>query len=46
MHRRVDGEVIKNIRERVFPKEWFEDVFWPEKEFAKLFRKLRREYLK
>ncbi len=44
MHRRVDGKVIKNIRERVFPKEWFENVFWPEKEFPKLFRKLRMEY--
>ncbi len=31
MHRRLpDGTVIKNIRESVFPYDWFHPTYWPE----------------
>jgi len=44
MHRKLDGKIVENIRERVFPKEWFENVFSPEKELSELFRKLRSRF--
>ncbi len=44
MHRKVDGEIVKNIRERVFPKEWFENVFSPEEELKELFAELRSKH--
>ncbi len=44
MHRRIDGEVVKNIRERVFPKDWFENVFSPEEEMRELFAQLRARH--
>ncbi|MHA1617458.1 MAG: GNAT family N-acetyltransferase [Candidatus Njordarchaeales archaeon] len=45
MHRRLPtGEIVKNIRERVFPKEWFHPVFWPEVIYRKKLKKLRSQY--
>jgi len=44
MHRKLDGKIVENIRERVFPKEWFENIFSPEKELSELFRKLRSRF--
>lgn len=44
MHRKVNDEVIENIRERVFPKEWFENIFSPEETFKELFSELRSRY--
>jgi len=45
MHRRLPtGEVVKNIREKVFPKEWFRPAFWPEIIYRKKLRELQREY--
>lgn len=39
MHRRLpDGTVIKNIRERVFPYEWFHPTYWPERLIRELIR--------
>jgi len=40
MHRRIDGKIEKNIRERVFPKEWFHPTYWPEK----LMKELRKQF--
>ncbi|NPA87024.1 MAG: GNAT family N-acetyltransferase [Candidatus Diapherotrites archaeon] len=40
MHRRVGNTIIKNIREKVFPPEWFHPTYWPEK----LMRELARRY--
>ncbi len=39
MHRRVGERVIRNIREKVFPREWFHPTFWPEKLFREALRK-------
>ncbi len=40
MHRRLpDGTVIKNIREQVFPYEWFHPTYWPERLMKELIRK-------
>ncbi len=44
MHRRINGEMVKNIREQVFPKEWFENVFSPEEEMKSLFEELRSKH--
>ncbi len=44
MHRKLNGEIVENIREKVFPKEWFENVFSPEKELSELFRSLRSRF--
>ncbi len=39
MHRRLpDGTVQKNIREQVFPVEWFHPTYWPEKLMKELSR--------
>ncbi len=45
MHRRVDGNVIKNIREKVFPKEWFHPTFWPEKLMRELMKHINEQSL-
>ena len=45
MHRRLpDGEIVKNIRERVFPREWFHPNFWPELVFRSKYKELRAKY--
>ena len=44
MHRRVDGKIIRNIREKVFPKEWFHPVYSPELMMKKLFKELRQKF--
>ncbi len=44
MHRRLNGEIVENIRERVFPKEWFENVFSPEEVFKEYFSELKGKY--
>ena len=47
MHRRLpNGEVEKNIRERVFPEEWFHPAFWPERIMKELYEELRKRYRK
>ncbi len=43
MHRKINGEIRKNIREQVFPREWFENIFSPEEEMKSLFKELRSE---
>ena len=44
MHRRLpDGKIERNIRLKVFPKERFEKVFWPEKELKELYSKLKKQ---
>jgi len=45
MHRKLPtGEVERNIREKVFPKDWFYPVFWPEVIFKKKLKELRAKY--
>ncbi len=44
MHRRINSTIIKNIREKVFPKEWFENVFSPEENMKELFEELRSKH--
>ncbi|MBP1913059.1 ABC-type ATPase with predicted acetyltransferase domain [Thermococcus stetteri] len=45
MHRRLpNGEVEKNIREKVFPEDWFHPAFWPERIMKKLYEELRKKY--
>ncbi len=44
MHRRINSTIIKNIREKVFPKEWFENVFSPEEDMKELFEDLRSKH--
>jgi ABC-type ATPase with predicted acetyltransferase domain len=45
MHRRLpNGEVEKNIRERVFPEDWFHPAFWPERIMKELYEELRKKY--
>ncbi|WP_457752145.1 ATP-binding cassette domain-containing protein [Thermococcus sp.] len=47
MHRRLpNGEIEKNIRERVFPEEWFHPAFWPEKIMKELYEELKKKYRK
>ncbi len=40
MHRRIGNRVEKNIRERVFPEDWFHPTYWPER----LMRELIKRY--
>jgi len=45
MHRRLpDGKIVKNIREKVFPKEWFHPSFWPEVIYKKKLKELKSKY--
>ncbi|WP_048151302.1 GNAT family N-acetyltransferase [Palaeococcus ferrophilus] len=45
MHRRLpNGEIEKNIREKVFPEEWFHPAFWPEKIMHELYEELKKKY--
>lgn len=45
MHRRLPtGEIVKDIREKVFPREWFHPVFWPELIYRKKLRELQKKY--
>ncbi|NJE06103.1 GNAT family N-acetyltransferase [Thermococcus sp. M36] len=45
MHRRLpNGEVEKNIREKVFPEEWFHPSFWPERIMKELYEELKKKY--
>ncbi|AFN04025.1 ABC transporter ATP-binding protein [Pyrococcus furiosus DSM 3638] len=47
MHRKLpNGEIDKNIREKVFPKDWLKPSFWPEKIMYELFVELRKKYPK
>ncbi|WP_297064500.1 ATP-binding cassette domain-containing protein [Thermococcus sp.] len=47
MHRRLpNGEVEKNVRERVFPEEWFHPAFWPERIMKELYEELKKRYKK
>ena len=47
MHRRLpNGEIEKNIREKVFPEEWFKPSFWPERIMKELYEELRKKYPK
>ncbi len=44
MHRRLpDGSVQKNIRESVFPVDWFHPTYWPEKLMKEVARASRIE---
>ena len=45
MHRRLpNGELEKNIREKVFKEEWFNPVFWPEKIYKEKLMELNKKY--
>ncbi|MGQ4833979.1 MAG: ATP-binding cassette domain-containing protein [Candidatus Asgardarchaeia archaeon] len=45
MHRRLpNGKVISDIREKVFPEDWFNPPFWPEKVLRDKLRELRKKY--
>ncbi|MGQ4893037.1 MAG: GNAT family N-acetyltransferase [Candidatus Njordarchaeia archaeon] len=45
MNRRLsDGTVVKNIREKVFPSDWFHPVFWPEQNLKEKLTMLRSKY--
>ena len=44
MHRKLGDEIVKNIRERVFPKEWFEKVYSPEEEMKEIFSELKSKH--
>ncbi len=45
MHRRLpNGEIEKNIREKVFPEGWFKPSFWPERIMKELYEELRKKY--
>ena len=47
MHRRLpNGEIEKNIREKVFPEEWFHPAFWPERIMKELYEELKKRYKK
>lgn len=44
MHRKLpNGRIEKNIREKVFPKEWFHPVFSPEQKLKELLKRLKKE---
>ncbi|MCD6503178.1 MAG: GNAT family N-acetyltransferase [Euryarchaeota archaeon] len=44
MHRRLpNGDIEYNIREKVFPREWFHPVFSPEQKLKELLRTLMRQ---
>ncbi len=45
MHRRLpDGRIERNVREKVFPKEWFHPVYSPELIMKRMFRELKGKY--
>ncbi|HDD69111.1 MAG TPA: GNAT family N-acetyltransferase [Candidatus Korarchaeota archaeon] len=45
MHRRLpDGSLTKDIREKVFPEDWFHPVYHPEELFKKRLSELRERY--
>ncbi|WP_297499822.1 ATP-binding cassette domain-containing protein [Thermococcus sp.] len=45
MHRRLpNGEIEKNVREKVFPEDWFHPAFWPEKIMRELYKELKKKY--
>lgn len=47
MHRRLpNGEIEKNIREKVFPEDWFHPAFWPERILKELYEDLKKKYPK
>ncbi len=47
MHRRLpDGTIERNVREKVFPKEWFYPVYSPELLMKKMFRELKKKFSK
>jgi ABC-type ATPase with predicted acetyltransferase domain len=47
MHRRLpDGRIERNVREKVFPKEWFRPVYSPELVMKKMFKELRSKFSK
>lgn len=47
MHRRLpNGEIEKNIREKVFPEDWFHPAFWPERIMRELYEELKKKYKK
>ncbi len=47
MHRRLpDGRIERNIREKVFPRDWFHPVYSPELLMRKMFRELKEKYSK
>ncbi|MDK2984216.1 MAG: uncharacterized protein PWP19_1694 [Thermococcaceae archaeon] len=47
MHRRLpDGRIEKNIREKVFPEEWFKPSFWPERIMKELYEELKKKHTK
>ena len=44
MHRRLpNGEIERNIREKIFPKDWFHPVFSPEQKLRKLLKSLIKQ---
>ncbi|WP_297090159.1 GNAT family N-acetyltransferase [Thermococcus sp.] len=47
MHRRLpNGDVERNIREKVFPEDWFHPAFWPERIMKELYEELKKKYRK
>jgi len=45
MHRRLpDGEIVRDIREKVFPADWFHPVYNPEELLKKRLAELRERY--
>jgi len=45
MHRRLpDGSIVHNIRESIFPYEWFNPPFWPEKILREKYKLLKQEF--
>ncbi|AIF70190.1 ABC transporter ATP-binding protein [Palaeococcus pacificus DY20341] len=47
MHRRLpNGEIEKNIRERVFPEDWFHPAFWPERIMREFYDGLKQKHSK
>jgi len=45
MHRRLPtGEIVRNIREKVFPEEWFQPTFWPEVIYRKRLKELKEQF--
>jgi len=47
MHRRLpDGTIIRDIREKIFPEDWFNPPFWPEKVLRDKLKELTKKYTK
>lgn len=45
MHRRLpDGRIIKNIRDKIFSREWFHPAFWPELIYKRKLKELKEKY--